>query len=404
VAAVDAGMSRETPAARPRIAVVVGTRPEAIKMAPVVRALQARSDALETVVVTTAQHREMLDQVFTRFRIAPDVDLDLMRPNQSLTDLTCAVLKEMEQTLAKIRPDLLMVQGDTTTTFAATLAAHYAKVPVAHVEAGLRSHDVHNPFPEEMNRRLTTVLTDIHLAPTPLARRELLREGVPAAQIVVTGNSIVDALAFLLETPCTFHDTPLAAIPFDGHRVLLVTSHRRESWGQELENICLALKELATKFPDTRVVYPVHLNPNVRNMVNRVLNGVERIHLTPPLDYLSFINLMRRAFLILTDSGGVQEEAPTLHKPLLVLRKVTERPEAFHAGLSRVVGTSRERIVEEASRLLTDPAAYRAMAEGENPYGDGRAAERIAEVVCRWSRAERPLLDPAEEFQPQGRA
>ena len=382
------------------IAVIMGTRPEAIKMAPVVHALRKRSDDLETVVVATAQHRQMLDQVLSLFEITPDLDLDLMHPNQTLTDLTARVLTTMQTTLSEIRPDLLLLQGDTTTVFAAALAGFYLKVPIGHVEAGLRSHDISNPFPEEMNRCLTTQLTEIHLAPTPLSRRELLKESVPREKIIITGNTVLDSLHALLDIPFAIKDTPLAAIPFEAHRILLVTSHRRESWGQELQNICLALKDLVNRFPDLVVVYPVHMNPNVRQTVMATLMGSERIYLTEPLDYITFINLMRRAHLILTDSGGVQEEAPTLQKPLLVLRKLTERPEASQAGLSKVVGTAREAIVAEASRLLSDDSAYRAIVSRANPYGDGRAAERIAEVLCRWARGQRPLLEPEQEFQP----
>ena len=382
------------------IAVIMGTRPEAIKMAPVVHALRKRSDKLETVVIATAQHRQMLDQVLSLFEITPDVDLDLMHPNQTLTDLTVRVLTTMQATLSEIRPDLLLVQGDTTTVFASALAAFYLKVPIGHVEAGLRSHDIYNPFPEESNRRLTSQLTDVHLAPTPLARQELLKEGVSRGKIVVTGNTVVDSLHAVLDAPFAIQGTPLAEIPFEGHRVLLVTSHRRESWGQELQNVCLALKDLVNRFLDLIVVYPVHMNPNVRQTVMTTLTGSERICLIEPLDYITFINLMRRAYLILTDSGGVQEEAPTLQKSLLVLRELTERPEAFQAGLSKVVGTAREAIVTEASRLLSDDAAYRATTSGANPYGDGRAAERIAEALCRWSRGQYPLLESAQEFQP----
>lgn len=384
---------------RYRIAVVIGTRPEAIKMCPVIQALSSRAGEFETIVVATAQHRRMLDQVLSHFRIVPDVDLDLMRPNQNLTDLTARMLKTMAATLGDLRPDLLLVQGDTTTVFTAALAAFYLKIPVGHVEAGLRSHDIHNPFPEEVNRRLTTVLTDIHLAPTSLARDKLLLEGIPGGRIVVTGNTVVDALQTLLASPFNFSDTALADIPLSEHRVVLVTSHRRESWGQELQNTCLALRELTERFADLLVIYPVHLNPNVQQTVTSLLAGVERIHLTEPLDYLTFINLMRHSHLILTDSGGVQEEAPSLHKPLLVLRKVTERPEAFQAGLSKIIGTSRQAIVTEVSRLLTDPAAYRLMSSGKNPYGDGKASERIAEVISRWSRGLYPLLAPEQEFQ-----
>lgn len=376
----------------------MGTRPEAIKMAPVVHALKKRSDQLNTLVITTAQHRQMLDQVLSLFDITPDVDLDLMRANQSLTDLTARVLKTMTTALAELQPSLLLVQGDTTTAFAAALAAFYHKIPVGHVEAGLRSHDIHNPFPEEINRHLTSVLTEIHLAPTALARQELLQEGVPREKIIVTGNTVVDALHTLLNVPFNFKQTPLADLPLEDHRLLLVTSHRRESWGQELQSICLALRELVEHFADLLVVYPVHMNPNVRQTVTELLTGVERVHLIEPLDYLTFLNLMRRAHLILTDSGGIQEEAPSLHKPLLVLRKVTERPEAFQAGLAKIIGTSRENIVTEATRLLTDPAVYQSMASGKNPYGDGLAAERIAEVLCRWSCGQYPWLEAEKEF------
>ncbi len=383
---------------RLRIAVVMGTRPEAIKMAPVVHALKEQPDQVETVVIATAQHRQMLDQVLSLFQIPPDVDLDLMRPQQTLADLTARVLQMLELTLHDLCPDLLLVQGDTTTVFAASLAAFYLQIPVGHVEAGLRSHDLLNPFPEEANRCLTSKLTALHFAPTPLACQELLCDGVPQDKIVVTGNTVVDALHTLLAQPFTFHDSPLAHIPFNNHRIVLVTSHRRESWGQDLHNTCLALKDLVERFSDVLVVYPVHLNPNVRQTVMAVLSGTDRICLTEPLNYLTFLNLMARAHLILTDSGGIQEEAPTLRKPLLVLRKLTERPEAFQAGLAKIVGTSREAIVEEASQLLTDPKAYRAMSCGSNPYGDGHASKRIMKAINRWAQGKSPLLAPEEEF------
>jgi len=384
-----------------RVVAVIGTRPEAIKMAPVLRAIQERRDELDSVVIATAQHREMLDQVLGLFQIVPDLDLDLMRPDQPLTDLTARVLREMEKALERTRPDLLLVQGDTTTVFAAALAAFYAGVPVGHVEAGLRSRDLRNPFPEELNRHLTSVVTDIHFAPTEKARRELLREAIPEERIVVTGNTVVDALLSLRDAPFSFDSTPLAGFPFEDGRLLLVTSHRRESWGAQLEEICLALKDLAARFSDLRVIYPVHLNPNVLRTVERLLQGQERIHLIPPVDYLTFIHLMQRAFLILTDSGGVQEEAPSLGKPLLVLRKVTERADALESGQAKVVGTSRETIIEEAARLLTDPQAYRAMTTGPNPFGDGHAAERIVETLGRWAQGQSPLLEPERQFHPR---
>jgi UDP-N-acetylglucosamine 2-epimerase (non-hydrolysing) len=363
-----------------------------------VHALRERDDAFEAVVIATAQHRQMLDQVLSIFRIRPDVDLNLMQQDQSLSELSARVLTTMDATLREVQPDLLMVQGDTTTVFATTVAAFHLNIPVAHVEAGLRSHNLRNPFPEEMNRRLTSVLTSMHLAPTPLACRELQREGTPSERIVVTGNTVVDALHQLLREPFDYRGTPLDGIPFDGHRVMVVTSHRRESWGSDLENTCLALRDLVSRFPDLLVVYPVHLNPNVRRTVTSLLVDCPRIHLTEPLDYFTFVNLMRKCHLILTDSGGVQEEAPTLGKPLLVLRKLTERPEAFQAGLSKVVGNSREAIVAEASRLLQDEHAYRRMVSSDNPFGDGRAAKRIALALDRWRLGRKPLLDAGEQF------
>lgn len=380
------------------VAIVIGTRPEAIKLAPVILALSNRSNEFETTVISTAQHREMLDQVLSLFKIAQDIDLDIMRPDQDLAELTSRVLQSMKSTLSNVRPDVVLIQGDTTTVFATALAAFYLKVPVCHVEAGLRSHDVHNPFPEEMNRHLASVLTDIHFAPTPLARHKLLNEGISYENIVVTGNTVVDSINMLLSYPFSLEESPLADIPIEGNRVVLVTSHRRESWGEDLENICLALKDLVREFSDIRVVYPVHLNPNVRCTVYKMLQGVERIHLTPPLDYHTFINLMKLSYIILTDSGGIQEEAPTVNKPLLVMRKLTERPEAMQAGLSKVVGTNREAIFNEASTLLSDREAYEIMTRGENPYGDGKATERIVETLIRWSAGISPLLEKEKEF------
>lgn len=386
---------------RRRIAVVMGTRPEAIKMAPVVHALRQHPERFETCVVATGQHRQMLDQVMAIFHIRPDVDLDLMRPDQSLSELAARVLTTMDASLRELQPDMLLVQGDTTTVLATALAAFHLGVPVGHVEAGLRSHDLRNPFPEEMNRRLTSVMTALHLAPTPLAADELQQERVARARIAVTGNTVVDALQQLLREPFDIAGTPLAGLPLGEGRLLVVTSHRRESWGRDLESTCLALRDLVERFPDLRVVYPVHLNPNVRGTVMELLGDAGRIHLTGPLDYFTFINLMRRCHLILTDSGGVQEEAPTLGKPLLVLRKLTERPEAFHAGLSKVVGNARETIVAEASRLLEDPAAYRAMVSADNPFGDGQAAQRVVRALQRWSEGQTPLLAADEEFRPR---
>jgi UDP-N-acetylglucosamine 2-epimerase (non-hydrolysing) len=384
---------------RCRIAAVLGTRPEAIKLALVVRELRRRSDEFETCVIATGQHRTMLEQVLEIFQIKPDFDLDVMRPNQPLALLTSRVLDTVENAIARFTPNMLLIQGDTTTAFASALAAYYRSVPVGHIEAGLRSHDLYNPFPEEGNRRLASVLTEIHFAPTGWARTMLRNEGVPESRIVVTGNTVVDSLRALSKLPTSWRDTPLADVPFDQRRIILVTSHRRESLGLDQENMCLALKEVVQRFEDVRVVYPVHLNPNVRATVNTLLAGTERIHLTEPLDYLTFVSLLRRSYLVLTDSGGVQEEAPTFRKPVLVLRKVTERPEASQFGMSKIVGMSREAIVHETSRLLSDADAYLDMSEGENPYGDGHAAERIVEVLSRWFQGKTPLLEADQEFK-----
>ena len=381
--------------ARLRIVVTLGTRPEAIKLAPVIHALREHAEDFEAIVVSTAQHRQMLDQVLSVFRIVPDIDLDLMRPKQSLADVTSRVLDGIGRVLAEVTAGVVMVQGDTTTAFGAALAAYYAGTPVAHVEAGLRSHDNYHPFPEEANRRLTAVLTTVHLAPTPLAAENLVSEGVPRPAIAVTGNTVVDALQRLAaRAPC---GVPAPAARSD-ERMILVTSHRRESWGADLESICAAARDIVAAFDDVRVVFPVHLNPAVRDTVYAMLGGVPRIDLLPPVDYFEFIRLMDRAYLILTDSGGVQEEAPSFRKPVLVLRHVTERPEAALSGLATLVGADRARIVGEASRLLTDREAYRAMTARPNPYGDGRAAERIVKALRRWAQGEQPLLEAREEF------
>jgi UDP-N-acetylglucosamine 2-epimerase (non-hydrolysing) len=378
-----------------RVIAVLGTRPEAIKLALVIDDLRRRSPEFEMAVVYTGQHRTMLDH----FKIKPDFDLDVMRPNQTLSMLTCRVVDTVENACHRFKPNMVLVQGDTTTAFGAALAAYYCKIPVGHIEAGLRSHDIYNPFPEEANRRLVSVVTEIHFAPTALSRDALLAEGVPAAKIVVTGNTVVDALRGLSQQPHSWENTPLAGIPADDSRLLLVTSHRRESWGSDQENMCLALKDLVNRHLDIRVIYPVHMNPNVRSTINRLLSGIDRIHLTEPLDYITFVSLLRRCFLVLTDSGGIQEEAPTFHKPVLVLRKVTERPEASQFGMAKIIGMSREGILRETERLLSDTEEYKQMSEGENPYGDGRASERIVETITRWHLGKTPLLDPDKEFK-----
>jgi UDP-N-acetylglucosamine 2-epimerase (non-hydrolysing) len=381
-----------------RIAVVIGTRPEAVKLAPVIKALTVHSKVFEPVVIVTAQHRQMLDQVLSVFAIRPDVDLGVMQERQSLNGLTAKVLSLMEETLSAVQPDVLLVQGDTTTAFASALAAFNLKIAVGHIEAGLRSHDLYNPFPEEINRRLTSNLSTIHFAPTSMAMRHLREEGVARERIVVTGNTVVDAVGELLNAPFSFEVSPLRGIDFKGKRTVLVTSHRRESWGRELESICLAVEDIVERFHDVQVVFPVHMNPRVSATVFEILGSVPRVRLTEPLDYLTFINLMKRSFMILTDSGGIQEEAPTMRKPLLVLRKLTERPEAFLAGLAKIVGTTRESIVAEAARLLSETDAYNNMISEQNPYGDGHASERIVTALQRWALGSHDLLTESEEF------
>ena len=362
-------------------------------MAPVVAALRARRD-FQPIVVVTAQHREMLDQVLSVFRITPDRDLDIMLPEQSLTDIVTRALRGLSQVLDELRPAMVLVQGDAHTCFVGALAAYYHRIPIGHVEAGLRTDDKYQPFPEEMNRRMTSVLADLHFAPTAQARQNLLREGVAAEGIVVTGNTVIDALQAIAErAPAAL---PPGVPPLDGRRLVLVTTHRRENWGDPLRQIYLALLDLLERYPDVELVFSVHLNPAVRRVVHEVLRGHPRAHLIEPPDYAPWVHLMRRAYLILTDSGGIQEEAPALGKPVLVLRRVTERPEGIEAGTARLVGTDRARIVAAAGRLLSDPAAYEAMARTRNPYGDGHAAERIAEAL-RYYFGRR--ADPPEEFR-----
>lgn len=363
------------------VLVVFGTRPEAIKLAPVIHALRARPERFRVRVCVTAQHRQMLDSVLQRFAIAPDYDLDLMRPNQSLCQTAAGVFQHLEPVLQREQPNWVLVQGDTTTVATAALAAFYTGARVAHVEAGLRTYDKRQPFPEEVNRRVASVIADLHFAPTERARQNLLREGIAASAIHVTGNTVVDALRWIVQQP----PPPALAhyTPSDGRRLVLITAHRRENFGRGLENICLAVRDLAQAFPDVHFVYPVHLNPNVQAPARRLLSDLTNVTLTDPLDYASMAHLMQRATLILTDSGGIQEEAPTFGKPVLVLRETTERPEVIEAGVAQLVGADRARIVAEAARLLTDAEAYARMARAVNPYGDGRASERIADILAR---------------------
>lgn len=366
---------------RLRIAAIFGTRPEAVKMAPVVAALRASSD-FHPLVIVTAQHREMLDQVLRLFAITPDRDLDIMLPEQSLFDITSRTLVRLDPVMKEFRPAMVLVQGDASSTLLGALAAYYHQIPVGHVEAGLRTRDKYRPFPEEMNRRLTSALADLHFAPTAHAKANLLREGIPADRILVTGNTVIDALFEIAARPEV--SLPDGVPSFDGRRMLLVTTHRRENWGDPLRQIYLALLDLLERFPDVAVVFSVHRNPAVRRVAEQVLAGHPRAYLIEPPDYGPWVRLMSRAYLILTDSGGVQEEAPALGTPVLVLREVTERPEGVEAGTVEVVGVARDRIAERAGRLLADPQARAQMAQARNPYGDGRAAPRIVEGLRHW--------------------
>lgn len=360
---------------------VFGTRPEAIKMAPLALALAA-DERFDAKVCVTGQHREMLDQVLELFAIQPDFDLNIMKPGQDLTDVSTAILQGMKQVFAEFKPDVVLVHGDTATTFAASLAAYYQQIPVAHVEAGLRTGNLYSPWPEEANRKLTGALANMHFAPTENSQANLLREGVDPDSIFVTGNTVIDALLGVVErldqdldmrakagAPTAFLDP--------SRKLILVTGHRRESFGGGFERICQALMEVAQQHPNVDIVYPVHLNPNVRGPVNRLLTGIDNIHLIEPLDYLPFVHLMSRAYIILTDSGGIQEEAPSLGKPVLVMRDTTERPEAVEAGTVKLVGTDVANIVRELNRLLLDQDSYKAMSYAHNPYGDGNACVRI---------------------------
>ncbi|PLR34287.1 UDP-N-acetylglucosamine 2-epimerase (non-hydrolyzing) [Chimaeribacter californicus] len=368
-----------------KVLTVFGTRPEAIKMAPLVHAL-AQDEAFEAKVCVTAQHREMLDQVLRLFDIEPDFDLNIMRPGQGLTEITCRILEGLKPVLEAFRPDVVLVHGDTTTTMATSLAAFYQRIPVGHVEAGLRTGDLFSPWPEEANRKLTGTLATWHFAPTENSRRNLLGESTPESRIVVTGNTVIDALLWVRDRILGNAELvgELArryAFLDNNKKLILVTGHRRESFGGGFERICTALAEIARRHPDVQVVYPVHLNPNVSEPVNRILSGIGNIFLIEPQDYLPFVYLMDRAYLILTDSGGIQEEAPSLGKPVLVMRDTTERPEAVDAGTVRLVGTDMAKIVQEVTRLLTDDNEYHAMSRAHNPYGDGHACQRILHAL-----------------------
>jgi len=364
-----------------KVMTVFGTRPEAIKMAPIVLELQKHPDTIVPVVAVTAQHREMLDQVLNLFHIKPDHDLNIMAAGQTLFDITTRAMMGLDKVLTEEKPDIVLVHGDTTTTFAGALAAYYHQTAVGHVEAGLRTHNKYSPFPEEMNRRLTGCIADLNFAPTSTSEANLLAENVPPESIFVTGNTVIDALHHTVRDDFDFQEESLKDVDFQNKRIILVTTHRRENLGEPMRHVYKALKQLTEEFDDVEIVFPVHKNPKVREVVNEELGGLEKVHLIDPLDYEPFANLMHRAYLILTDSGGVQEEAPALGKPVLVLRDTTERPEAVDAGTVKLIGTDRERVYEEAKQLLTDKAEYSRMAESVNPYGDGQAARRIIQAI-----------------------
>jgi UDP-N-acetylglucosamine 2-epimerase (non-hydrolysing) len=378
--------------AKLRVLSIFGTRPEAVKMAPVVHEL-SRNAGIDSLVCVTAQHRQMLDQVTSLFGIHADVDLDLMRPEQSLAEITADIFTHLDPVLRDLQPDWVLVQGDTTTVMAAALLAFYHRIRVGHVEAGLRTWDKWQPFPEEINRQVASVVTDLHFAPTEWARENLLRENIDPDRIVVTGNTVIDALQYVSALPATpqvemlFRQLGLdpGGQSSDQPRLVLVTAHRRENFGKPLEDICLALLNLAEHYGDSLlIVYPVHLNPNVQDVVHRILDGISNVHLLPPLDYLPWVSLIKRATLMLTDSGGLQEEAPGLGVPVLVLRRVTERPEGVRAGTVRLVGTATQSIINESRHLLDDPQAYEQMARSVNPYGDGHAAKRVVKAILNY--------------------
>ncbi len=359
---------------------VFGTRPEAIKMAPLVKKLK-ETEGIESVLCVTAQHREMLDQVLSLFELTPDYDLNIMKPNQTISMITTNVLLGLDDIFAKEKPDIVLVHGDTTTTFAAALSAFYHQADVGHVEAGLRTYDKYSPFPEEMNRVLTGHIADIHFAPTERNRENLIREGISEEKIFITGNTVIDALLEVADKPYEFVDETLKKIDFENKRVITVTCHRRENLGENMENIFGAIRQIGDEFDDVEIIYPVHLNPKVREIAGRILAGADNIHLIEPLQYQPFVNLQAKSYLIITDSGGMQEEAPSLGKPVLVVRKETERPEAVAAGTVKLAGVDKDTIYSMAKELLTDKKAYDKMAHAANPYGDGHACEKIIDIL-----------------------
>jgi UDP-N-acetylglucosamine 2-epimerase (non-hydrolysing) len=366
-----------------KIITIFGTRPEAIKMAPLVKELEKREE-IESKVCVTAQHREMLDQVLELFNIKPDFDLNIMKTRQTLTGITGKVLEGLEEVFENEKPDMILVHGDTTTTFAGGLAAFYQQIKVGHVEAGLRTFNKYFPFPEEMNRKLTGSLADLHFAPTKGSKKNLLREGISESDIYITGNTVIDAMKHTVEENYVFENDELNNIDFNNKKVIMITAHRRENWGEGIQNICIALNKIVEQNEDVELVYLVHLNPVVKDVVFERLGGNNRIHLLAPLDTKETHNLMNKSFMVMTDSGGLQEEAPHLGKPVLVLRDVTERPEAVAAGTVKLVGTDIEQIVSEANELLRNPEAYSKMSKSINPYGDGIASQRIVDAILKY--------------------
>ncbi len=382
---------------RKKIAVIFGTRPDTIKLAPIILELQRESKYFDVINIATAQHRQMLDQVLDVFKIIPQYDLNIMQERQTLASLTSKTVQALDQILEKSNPDMVLVQGDTTTTFAGSLASFYRRIPVGHVEAGLRTNDKFNPFPEEINRRLTSAVAELHFAPTLTAKKALRKESISERKIFVTGNSVIDALNISVRKNYTFARASLNKIVGEKKRIVLLTMHRRENWGEPMLGACRAIKRLTELYPDMNFIFPVHLNPIVREIVQPTLGNISNVHLIEPLDYLDFVNLMAKSYLIITDSGGVQEEGPALGKPVLVLRTVTERPEAVTYGTVKLVGLDEDRIFSTAKKLLNNKAVYNKMASATNPYGDGKAAKRTVAIIKHYFGMTKKL--PAE-FKP----
>ena len=380
-----------------KIAAIFGTRPDTIKMAPVILELKKHKDTFQVLAIATAQHRQMLDQVLNVFNLTPDYDLNLMEPQQTLARLTSKIILSLDEIFSKEKPDMVIVQGDTTTTFAGSLAAFYHRIPIAHVEAGLRTYDKWNPFPEEINRRLTSCITDLHFAPTETARKALLDEGFPPSSVYVTGNSVVDALDYSVKKNYSPSTETLKNILSSQQKIVLITMHRRENWGEPMAGAARAIKKLARQFRHLQFVFPVHLNPVVRNTVYPILKDEKNIFLIEPLDYYDFVNLMARSYLILTDSGGVQEEGPHFGIPILVLRSVTERPDAVTFGTVKLVGLDEENIYQAAATLIQDASEYRKMANAVNPYGDGKTSQRIVQIIKNYFKLSNEKID---EFKP----